>query len=409
MRIDRRGGQAPLEVIEQRDRIERSVGDVEKDEFELHVFPRNDGRFGREPFRRSTVITRVHSRSGEFAITSRAGITTFGDANIEEAIVDGNRIVERVERNVLIGRNPLRPGLQERKIEIVVLRAAVDPVFIRNEFELVGEGLRVGRRANRQTNICRIIRSCTSRATAAASSRSGQCAGVSCEVRGRRSGRQHIVIVRIREARITDVIDIAHVARGQTRHRCALFGNDASRAIIHQNGRLLILDRCQFRRRGRIAIGQQLIRRDQPPLALRQRRVVGRVLANFDGIGHIDARDAGKLGRRAARRSSRDVRCRGITIVIDTISDDFECPGIDELRIRAPLRDRITTIAIAHRPAIAVGIARIVGRTIAIFIDVVGTNLVSRKHLPHATVPARARSIARLHTTFARPDIFRTR
>jgi len=401
--IDRCARQTPLEVIEERDRIERSVGHVEHDEFELHVFARHDWRFGREPFRRAAVVRGVHSSPGKFAITRGTRVTTFGYANVEETVVDRHGIVESVERNVLIGRNSLRPRLQERKVEVVVLGAAVNPVFIRDELELVRERLRIGRGANRETNVRRIVRARTSGAISAATCGSRKGSGVRREVRcgGIRDGQ----IVGIGAERSPRIIEVSHESGRQTGHRGAFFGHDTAGSIIHQNRRLLILDRCQLTRTRRIAIGEQLIRRYETPFARSQWRILGRVLAEFNSIGDVDARDPSKLGRGTASCRRRDVRSGGIAIIVQAIAHNFISSRIDEPRVGTTLQNRIATIAITHWPAVAISIAGIISGAIAIFIHAIGTHFGPGQNLPHTRAPTSPRGITRLSTTFARSDV----
>lgn len=158
--LENRG--VPDPVIEQDERIVHGIFDIEDDEFELDDLAGYGGHVVEEPLRRAALIADLHARAGQVGDAGGANVAALGRANIEEAVVDADRVVQIVNGDVPVRRKRLlhrvvrirdpRTGVQADE-EVVELRALIIPVLGREEPELVREGLRVCRGTNLQPQI----------------------------------------------------------------------------------------------------------------------------------------------------------------------------------------------------------------------------------------------------------------
>lgn len=157
----------PDPVVEQDERIVHGIFDVEDHEFELDDFAGNGGHVVEEPLRRAALIADLHAGAGQIGDAGGAQVAAFGRANIEETVVDADRVVQIVNGDVLVAWKRLlhwigrirHPGARvEADEEVVELRALEIPVFGREKPELVGERFGVCRGTNTQTQVDGIAR-----------------------------------------------------------------------------------------------------------------------------------------------------------------------------------------------------------------------------------------------------------
>lgn len=243
--LENRG--VPHPVIEQDERIVHGIFHVENDELELDDFAGNGGNVVEEPLGCSALIAHLHARAGQVGDARGAQVAAFGGANVEETVVDADRVVQIVNRDVLVGRKRLlhrigrirHPGARvQADEEVVELRALEVPVFGREKPELVGEGFRIGWRANFHAQIDGITCPRSSVARPGTTFRTRKFVAVREQIRsGWLRCRSNVGA----GSSVTRVVLIAHDAGGHASNR-GPFERDDVHAKPRHDRRLFVLD-----------------------------------------------------------------------------------------------------------------------------------------------------------------------